>query len=153
MATGYHPAAATGTVTVNSAVLNIPIAYVPNTYTITVTQKGLPSGDIWAFTLDGIQHNSISDTITLLVISGIYNVSAAGPSRYTVSVPSNVTVNNANSSVLVNFTQVVKGSTGTLLTGLAVGLVVGAVVAALGLMFYTGTGVFTSMRKGKGGSP
>ena len=152
-AAGYHPSTATGTVTVNSAALNIPVTYVQDTYTITVTQKGLPSGDTWTFTLDGVQHNSTSGTITLQVISGTHNVSATGPSGFTVSVPSNVTVNNANSSVSVNFTQVVKGSTGTLLTGLGVGLVVGAVVAALGLMFYTGTGVFTSMRKGKGGSP
>lgn len=158
--TGYHTSAASGTITVNTASQSVSVQFTRNTYILTVNELGLPSGDSWTFTLNGTQHTSTTNVIALQVTSGTYTLNASGPTGYNVSVQNSLTVNNANASVTVTFSAFntttpppAKTSSAGLYIGLGVGVVIGAVVASIAMMFYTGTGVFSSLKKGKGGNP
>ncbi len=149
---GYHASSASGTVNVNSGAQSTSVGFVANTYTLTITETGLPAGQNWTVNVNGHSHKGMGSTVTFTLASGTYNVSVSAPSGYTVSVQPNVTVSGSNTSVSVTFSKV-STSGATLAAGIGIGLVVGAAAAALGLMFFTGTGVFRNYRKGKGGNP
>ena len=58
-----------------------------------------------------------------------------------------------NTTLSVSFSsQHTSSSSGSIYEGLGIGVVVGGLVAGLGVMFATGTGIFRSMKKG-GKSP
>ncbi len=150
--TGYHTATASGNFNVSDAGLSTTVSFSQNTYTVTVMEIGLPSGDSWTFTLNGKNYTSTSDTLNISMVSGIYAYSASGPAGYTVSSAANVTVNNANASVTVTFKQQTSkpNTTDSLLGGIGIGALVGVIAGVFSAMYFTGSGVF---RKGKGGNP
>ena len=102
---GYHTTSS-GNLKIDSAPVSVKVAFIPNDYTLRVTESGLPAGDSWAFTINGTQHFTASNTISLQTVSGTYNVSASGPSGYSVSVLPSVTVSNANTTFTLTFSAV-----------------------------------------------
>lgn len=102
---GYHTTSAEN-LTVDRFPVSVNVAFIPNEYTLTVSERGLPAGDSWMFTINGTQHFTVSDTISIQTVSGTYNVSASGPYGYSVSVLPSVTVSNANTTFTLTFSAV-----------------------------------------------
>lgn len=155
---GYHAETSSGTVAVNAAApVPVAVAFAQNVYTVTLTETGLPAGLSWNASIGGITHTTNSTQLVFTMVSGTYSINVSGPSKYTVSMPSNVTVNNANATITVAFSSTGSSTTssgsGSIYLGIGIGVAVGAIAAALGTMFYTGTGVFSNVKKGKGGNP
>ncbi len=144
--TGYHTTAS-GNVSVNGAAQSVQVTFLKNTYTLTINEKGLPAGDNWTVNVDGTDYTSTSTSITVTLTSGTYNITVTAPSGYTVSNPSNATINNSGTAITVTFAQKASGSGAALATGIGVGVVIGAAVASVAVMFLTGTGMFSGRRK------
>lgn len=145
---GYTTTASTGTVQVSGTSQSETVQFKAVTYTLTVDQTGLPSGDAWAITIANKTYNSTGDSISVQLVSGAYNISVSGPSGYTVSLQSsNVTMNNGNGTFNVTFSAskgaATSTSAGSLYAGIGIGAIVGAVAGLVGTMFYTGTGIFS----------
>ena len=69
---GYSPSPASGQVTVNGAAVRTDLLFTP-TYSLTITETGLPSGTTWTFTLEGSTLSSTSTTIRFTVPNGTYS--------------------------------------------------------------------------------
>lgn len=102
---GYSTASS-GSVTVSSGTQSVALPFSKTLYTVTVNEKGLPSGDTWTYTFNGTAHTSTSNVVTFQATFGTFGASATGPSGYNVSTASSVTVNYANTSANVTFSVI-----------------------------------------------
>ena len=154
LVTGYHVASTSGSFQVVGSAESISLQYIQNTYVLTVTETGLPSGNSWSVNVSGKLTSTTGNSVQLTVVSGTYNVTVTGPSNFKVTLStSSVNVNNANASLTAVFSNTSKAvSSGSVYEGLGMGAVVGAVVGVLGYMAYTGTWIFRKIKKGEGGS-
>ena len=135
-ATGYSTNSS-GSVVIASGPASAAVAFAATQYTITVTEKGLPAGDTWTFTLDGKTYNSNESTMVIYAVSGAHNVSASGPSGYSIGLQgTNLTVDNANTTFAVSFTQ--KGSS-AIYAGIGIGAVIGVAAMFIASYLITGT--------------
>jgi hypothetical protein len=121
-------------------------------YTLLVTETGLSSGSSWTFILNGHTYTTNLSALYVQVTAGTYTINATGPSGYTVTLKATSVTVTGNTTLLVSFSSQHASSSGSIYEGLGIGVVVGGLVAGLGVMFATGTGIFRSMKKG-GKSP
>jgi hypothetical protein len=106
---GWHQSTLpySGTVVVSGASVTEPtLHYVVETYTVTFSEYGLPSGDSWSITLNGVTMSSTGPSITFAEVNGTYSykvgpVSGCGES----STSGTVTVHGADVSVSITFTK------------------------------------------------
>jgi len=96
---------------VNGANVNIAVSFYLVTFSITFTESGLPSGTLWFITLNGITHNSTTNTITFTEPNGSYSytietpVSGGTGIQYVVSQSTGtLTVNGADININVPYT-------------------------------------------------
>jgi hypothetical protein len=76
------------------------------TYSVSFTQSGLPSGTSWSVTFDSQTQSSTSDSIIFSVPNGVYTFSITPPDGYMASPSSGtVTVNSANLNEQIIFTS------------------------------------------------
>ncbi len=140
-----------GTVTVSASTQSVSVEFTVISYTVTISETGLSSGTTWTFTLGGKQYSSNTTTTTVVLSAGTYNLTVSTPSGYTVGAPSSIDVDYNNVTANVAFAHNSTTPSGAMLGLVAgAGAVIGVVAAALGTMFYTGTGVFANMKKRKG---
>lgn len=91
-----------GTVVVSGASVTEPtLRYTQVTYTVTFTESGLPSGDSWSITLNGVTESSTGSTIVFTEANGTYSFKVGPISGCTSSSSGTVTVNGASVSVSV----------------------------------------------------
>ena len=75
------------------------------TYTVTFTETGLPSGTSWSVTLNGTSESSTSGTITFSLPNGTYSYTVSSVSGYSVSPSSgSITVSGKNFNQAITFT-------------------------------------------------
>lgn len=86
-APGWQPDPASGNVAVNGTGMNESITFTPVTYTVTLTESGLPTGTSWSVTLAGTSQISTTTSITFQESNGTYAFSVRSASGYT-STPS-----------------------------------------------------------------
>ena len=97
--TGYTAVSLTGVVTVAGAALQVPVAFVRETYPVTFRETGLPTGATWTVTLSGVSNSSATTTVGFRVPNGTdLAFSVTHPSNYTVS-PASGLVNVSGSPV------------------------------------------------------
>jgi len=107
----YAPAHPTGSFKVNGANVNIAVPFYLVTFSITFTESGLPSGTLWFITLNGITHNSTTNTITFTEPNGSYSYTIETPIsggtgiQYVLSQSTGtLTVNGADININVPYT-------------------------------------------------
>ena len=105
---GYSAAPSSGTVTVAGAPVSQPIAFTSGSYTVTFTEKGLPSGTTWSVTLAGVPHSSSTTSISFSEPNGhyYYTVAIVGM-QVPLPATGTVTVNGANVGVSITFSAVI----------------------------------------------
>ena len=96
-----------GTVVVSGASVTEPtLVYSAETYTVTFTETGLPSGDSWSVTMNGVTMSSTGSTIVFTEVNGTYSYKVSPISGCGESTSSGtVTVNGANVSVSITITK------------------------------------------------
>ena len=106
----YAPLSPKGSFTVNGSNLNISVSFKLVVYEITFTESGLPSGTLWFITLNGITHNSTTNTITFTEPNGSYSYTIKTPIsggtgiQYVVlQSKGTLTVNGANININVPY--------------------------------------------------
>ena len=104
---GYVSNPSSGTLVVNGANKTVPVSFTPSHatfYPVTFTENGLPSGDTWSVSMNGVENSSSGSSIGFSVGNGNYTFSVAGP---TGSVPDptggKVVVLGGSQSVSVSF--------------------------------------------------
>ncbi|MGP8078362.1 MAG: hypothetical protein ACLQD8_02965 [Thermoplasmata archaeon] len=104
-----------GSILVNGASVNVvTVEFVQVNYTITFMESTLPSGTVWSVDLSGTVHTSTGPSITFSDPNGTYGYRVGYVAGYSPSVPTgSVTVNGADASATVVFTQVTYGVTFT----------------------------------------
>jgi hypothetical protein len=106
---GWHQSTLpySGTVVVSGASVTEPtLVYSAETYTVTFTETGLPSGDSWSITMNGVTMSSTGSTIVFTEVNGTYSykvgaISGCGESKTSGT----VTVNGANVSVSISISK------------------------------------------------
>ena len=86
--------------------LAAPVGTAPPTYTVTLTESGLPSGTSWSATLNGELESSTTSSIAFTVTAGSYAYLVPGISGYTVFPNSGTISVNANYMIPVTFSGV-----------------------------------------------
>ena len=106
---GWHQSTLpySGTVVVSGASVTEPtLVYSAETYTVTFTETGLPSGDSWSVTMNGVTMSSTGSTIVFTEVNGTYSYKVGPISGCGESTSSGtVTVNGANVSVSITITK------------------------------------------------
>ena len=99
-----------GSFTVNGAPASKSVTFTEVTYTVTLTETGLPSGTSWSVTLDGVAKASTAPTLTFTEPNGTYTYTVSTPIsggtgiRYVTVGSGSVTVSGNNTSVSVPYT-------------------------------------------------
>jgi thermopsin len=108
--TGYHQTTLgyNGNVVVNGASVTEPtLVYTVETYSITFTEHGLPSGSSWSVTIGATTLTSTSTTIVFTEPNGTYSYRLGTvPGWMPNHVTGSVDVTGANAAVSITFTQV-----------------------------------------------
>lgn len=104
-AKGYTTSSPYGTLTVENGSLASSIVFHPENFTLTFTQKGLPSGTTWSVTVGSQTIKSGNRSISFAESTSAYNFTITSPSGYRVSQRSGMVDVNANISVPVTFTK------------------------------------------------
>lgn len=109
--TGYSSNPTTGTVTggtllaTNETIVFAPIPPVPQTYTVTLAETGLPTNTSWAATFNGVAHTGSATSLVYTVRAGVYNYQVAPVSGYSSS-PTSGSVNvTGNYTLWITFTN------------------------------------------------
>ena len=151
---GYHLASVSGTVTVNGNQQTVSVKFIPDTYTLTVFETGLPSGDYWNFTFMGQNYSTNGTTLAMSMTAGNYSYNVSGPAGYSVSPQSaNVTVDGSNITLYVHFSSqknklaVSSGGTGNILEGLGIGVLIMVIIGTMGSFLVTGKFPWDLIRK------
>jgi uncharacterized repeat protein (TIGR02543 family) len=107
---GFTVAPGSGTVVVNGTPVSQSIAFTavpPATYTITVTESGLPSGTNWSVSIGGSHYFSTSAVISMVRVNGSYTVNVTAIAGYLANHYALVAVvDGAGVSLSVTWTQV-----------------------------------------------
>ncbi|MCL4451802.1 MAG: right-handed parallel beta-helix repeat-containing protein [Candidatus Thermoplasmatota archaeon] len=135
------------TVSNENTTFSVTFSAIPE-YTLLVTETGLSSGSSWTFILNGHTYTTNLSALNVQVTAGSYTINASGPSGYTVTLKATSVTVTGNTTLTVSFSSQHASSSGSIYEGLGIGVVVGGAVAALGVMFATGTGIFRNMKKG-----
>ena len=105
------------------------------TYSVSFTASGLPSGTRWNVTFNGQIQSSTSDSIVFNVPNGVYAFTITPPNGYEASPSSgSITVHFADTHQQVTFTSTV--SDGLSLVGLAIALAIILAVVLLAIVVY-----------------
>ena len=83
-----------------------PQPQVGQTYLVTLTEIGLPSGTSWSVTLNGTTNSSTTASITFSETNGTYNYTITPIAGYSTHLTGNLTVNGSAVSISVTFTLV-----------------------------------------------
>jgi uncharacterized lipoprotein NlpE involved in copper resistance len=105
----YSPSPSSGTFTVNGSNVNVAITFTLVTYTITFTERGLPSGTTWYVNLSNKQsYSGTGTTITFYEPNGTYSYTIATVNKIYAPSPSSgtLTVNGANVNIGITFNLV-----------------------------------------------
>jgi hypothetical protein len=98
---------ASGTVTVGVAAYVALRLGLPDVYSVTFVENGLPSGAVWAATLNGTTTFATSTSIAFSTANGSFPYAVTGPSGFRATVPSgNVAVHGAAVQINVYFSPV-----------------------------------------------
>ena len=104
---GYSASPSIGSVTVSTSNVTVAIAFSQQTYSVTFTETGLPSGTQWSVTLNGKTETSTTNTISFVEPNGTYSFTIASINGYSVSQSSgSITVNGTNISQNITFKPV-----------------------------------------------
>jgi hypothetical protein len=88
-------------VTVNNASQSVKIPFVLQTYNVTLTESGLPTGTSWNLAFDGSTHTLTNTSYSFMVVNGTYSYKA-NSTDYT-NISNSVTVNGTNQSPTIYF--------------------------------------------------
>ena len=103
---GYTASPSSGTVTVSGVNVNTAITFTQNTYNLTFTESGLPSGTSWSVTAGGSTQSSTTSTVSFTEVAGTYSYSIPAVSGYSASPSSgSVTISSSNKNVAVTFSN------------------------------------------------
>ena len=103
----YFASPSSGSITVTSYNVIEPITFSQQTYSVTFSESGLPSGTSWSVTLNGKTETSTTNTISFVEPNGTYSFSIASINGYSVSQSSgSITVNGTNISQNITFKPV-----------------------------------------------
>ncbi|MGP8145452.1 MAG: protease pro-enzyme activation domain-containing protein [Thermoplasmata archaeon] len=76
---GYAPSPSSGSVTVNGAAASVPVTFGQVTYSVTFAENGLPSGQTFGVTLNGVLRSVVTDggtdTVAFTMPNGTYSYS------------------------------------------------------------------------------
>ena len=98
----YMPVAPSGSVSVHgSSPSTIYVKFKEVTYSVTLTESGLPSGTSWIFTFNGNTYNLTNTSYTFQVPNGTYSYSAESHDYKNLS--GTVEVSGSNQSIPLNF--------------------------------------------------
>lgn len=104
--TGYTASPSSGSVTVSGAAVSQAITFTQNTYTLTFTESGLPSGTSWSVTAGSSTLSSTTSTISFTEVAGTYSYSVGTVVGYSSSPSSgSVTITSSNQNVGITFTS------------------------------------------------
>ncbi len=92
-----------GTVTVSSSNTTVTIEFLPTTYLVSFTETGMPAGQTWSVSLNGVTEKSTGPGIEFNVTNGTYSYSVATMTGFEKS--GTVIVDGAQVSVTVAFPQ------------------------------------------------
>ncbi len=102
---GFTVSPATGSITVAGANATQAVTFTVYTYTLTITESGLPTGQSWSATIGGVTHSSTTTTITFNEPNGTVSYTIVGVAGFTATPPSgSVTIAGAVGSASVVFT-------------------------------------------------
>ncbi|MGD0719243.1 MAG: hypothetical protein ABSA15_06685, partial [Thermoplasmata archaeon] len=105
---GYVPSPASGVVVLTGSSTTVTISFHPVTYSVTMTETGLPSGTSWSAILNGVTQSSSTSSIVFAVANGTYSYTINAVSGFTPSPASgSVTVVGASRTVSVTFSHMV----------------------------------------------
>ncbi|MCI4345503.1 MAG: hypothetical protein L3K07_01925, partial [Thermoplasmata archaeon] len=109
---GFTPSPASGPVSVGGSGQSVSVHFTPppitkSTYSVTLTETGLPYGTSWSVTFNGSTRGSSSNEIGFSEVNGTYTYSVGSQSGYSVNGSGNVTVDGKAVSVTVAFQPVV----------------------------------------------
>ncbi|WP_161939681.1 thermopsin [Picrophilus oshimae] len=93
-----------GSVTVNGASKTVDLSFILQTYTVTFTETGLPSGTAWYVILNNINESSNTNTIIFSIQNGTYAYKIGNIPGYSVSSGS-IVVNGNNISKTITYTK------------------------------------------------
>ncbi len=99
----YAPSPASGSFTVNGAVVSESITFNLFTYSVTFTESGLPTGTNWSVTLNSTIDNARTKNIIFMVLNGSYNYLVGYVAGY-VSSPSHGTITVSGKNITETIT-------------------------------------------------
>jgi outer membrane protein assembly factor BamB len=101
---GYSPSRNSGTINVTGANQSESIVFAITTYSIAITETGLPSGTDWGVSVDGTVYSSISTTITFVEPNGTYALSVeTAPGFVPLAPTGSVSVSGSNQTISVTY--------------------------------------------------
>ena len=103
---GYTVSPSSGSVYVSGGSRYVSVAYAKQSYSLTFTESGLPSGTSWSLQLNGNTISTTSSSMTFTEPDGSYSYSIGSISGYVVSPSSGTaTINGGSSTVSVTYTE------------------------------------------------
>jgi DNA-binding beta-propeller fold protein YncE len=126
----YKPSVYYGNFTINGSSYAIREVFIPQTYNVTFSETGLPSGIVWYVNLtNGMKSGPITfPTYTFLVTNGSVGYTISGTGGYSANKTSgSITVNGYNISISMKFSKPSSSAPPT--TQIEEYLIIGAVVA------------------------
>jgi len=142
---GYRANAYSGTINVNGNPISVPINWTIITYTITITENGIPNGTSWSATLTGTTFNgqyinvtlsSTTNTITFNEPNGTYSYIIHLPSGYqSNSVKGQVNVSGNSAIATIKAQQIIKPQQTTNYLSIGIIAVVIIIVILLAVAF------------------
>jgi hypothetical protein len=92
---GFHPATASGMVTVDGSGPTVVIDFSQTTYTVLFLESGLPSGTPWSLRVAGTVHNATTAALSVPLANGTFAYTVLPVAGYDTPSPGNVTVSGA----------------------------------------------------------
>lgn len=100
----YAPVNMTSNFTVNNKPVNVSVEYYLVTYSVTITETGLPAGTMWSVNLtNGTNYTSTSSSLTFKAPNGTYDYTLYTSAANYIGASGNFTVNGAPVSKAVTF--------------------------------------------------
>jgi YVTN family beta-propeller protein len=132
-------AGGSGTVAVNESPASIGVTFQPNpvSYTVEVTESGLPGGTGWSALVGGVLKSTSGTSLMFSVVPGSYEYQVPGVAGYTASPGTGtITVSGAYEIVVSfapNSTAPTSSSSSVSVSGFTEGLTAAAAIGAVGL--------------------
>jgi sugar lactone lactonase YvrE len=101
---GWVASPASGSISINGAGATVAIVYAPFDFTVTFTEKGLPTGTSWSVTIGSVTHPSAGTTVTFSEPNGSYSYTIGPVSGYSAANGTGVvSVSAAAAGVTITF--------------------------------------------------